>query len=160
MLEAYYNQKVLIINSLVVSVCYYRRLTSKSIRRLITSSLVPKRNMDFFKVCVLVSLMAVGLALSDAWKNEICCPMGWLGYGGHCYRYFTYKKNFSAARSHCHGLGADLVSIHSSIENDIINGLSSGEEVSWLHIYLSKLLIFNGWQLAKMKKSIPDMSLP
>ena len=86
--------------------------------------------MVSFKVYFLVSLMAVGLTLSDASTNDICCPMGWLGYGGHCYRYFTYKKNFNDARNHCLNLDADLVSIHSSIENDIINGLTSGEEVS------------------------------
>ena len=73
--------------------------------------------------------MAAGFTKSDASAYEICCPMGWLGYGGHCYRYFTLK-NFNDARNHCKDLGADLVSIHSSIENDIINGLSSGEEVN------------------------------
>ena len=94
------------------------------------TSVRQKRNMVSFKVYFLVSLMVMGFTLSDASTNDICCPMGWLGYGGHCYRYFTYKKNFNDARNHCLNLDADLVSIHSSIENDIINGLTSGEEVS------------------------------
>ena len=67
--------------------------------------------------------MASGLA------NGICCPMSWREYGGHCYRYFTYEKTFNDARIHCLSLDADLVSIHSASENNIVNELSSGEEV-------------------------------
>ena len=83
------------------------------------------------KVIVPILTLFVVLVSSDHdHVNETCCPMGWLGYGGHCYRYFTYKENYNDAQNHCISLGADLVSIHSSIENAIVNGLSSGEEVS------------------------------
>ena len=102
-----------------------------------------------FKVYFFVSLIAAGLLMlrSVASANEVChcdlqcCPMGWLGYEGHCYRYFTERKNFTDARNYCQGLNADLVSIHSSIENGIVNGLSSGEEVGSLSRTRVKLQI-------------------
>ena len=55
--------------------------------------------------------------------------MSWREYGGHCYQYFAYQRNFNDARNRCLSLNADLVSIHSSSENDFVNELSTGEAV-------------------------------
>ena len=59
-----------------------------------------------------------------------CCDKGWLGYNGFCYRYIAYKKSWFDARTYCANLGADLVSIHSTLENDIVTVLTRGAEVS------------------------------
>ncbi|XP_053395956.1 perlucin-like protein [Mercenaria mercenaria] len=48
------------------------------------------------------------------------CPDTWMQYQGSCYLFVDAKRNFSGADSHCLGLGAYLVHIESSLENEFL----------------------------------------
>ena len=80
---------------------------------------------------VLLLSFAVVVASFDT-CDQTCCGKEWLGYGGFCYRYFTFQKTWQDARNYCLVLGADLASIHSTGENNVINGLVGGESVGIL----------------------------
>ena len=52
--------------------------------------------------------------------------------------------------------GVDSISRHVGAINKLQNG---EQKLGWnVDIYLLIFIYINGWQLAKMKKSIPDMS--
>ncbi|KXJ14219.1 hypothetical protein AC249_AIPGENE20196 [Exaiptasia diaphana] len=46
---------------------------------------------------------------------------GWRRYGDAAIKLFSEKKNWTDARHHCQSLGADLLSITSSHENNFVN---------------------------------------
>jgi hypothetical protein len=58
---------------------------------------------------------------------------GWTGYGGHCYRYFTDKKNWFDARAACQALGGDLASMANAAENDFVHSIVIPKETApWI----------------------------
>ena len=86
-------------------------------------------------VCSFTSIIATATT-EQCCDGANCCEKGWLGYNGYCYRYISYKKSWSDARTYCASLGADLVSIHSTVENDIVTVLTRGAEVG-IHQWVS-----------------------
>jgi len=59
------------------------------------------------------------------------CPMGWTDFQDSCYIASTEKQSWEASRLWCRGNGADLVSINSAEENNIIRTLC-GQRSCWL----------------------------
>ncbi|XP_072049870.1 C-type lectin mannose-binding isoform-like [Amphiura filiformis] len=84
-----------------------------------------------YKLLVAATLLVLTKSMEQQCGDTVCCEKDWLGYNGHCYRYFTYRKTWSLARQFCLDLDADLVSIHSATENAILNALISGDE-AWI----------------------------
>uniref|UniRef100_A0A2C9M0C6 C-type lectin domain-containing protein n=1 Tax=Biomphalaria glabrata TaxID=6526 RepID=A0A2C9M0C6_BIOGL len=48
------------------------------------------------------------------------CLSGWMQRNNYCYKVVTTKESWHGARQHCESLGANLPSIHSKAENDIL----------------------------------------
>ncbi|XP_035682661.1 uncharacterized protein LOC118420063 [Branchiostoma floridae] len=55
------------------------------------------------------------------------CPSGWSGHGDHCYKLMKAKVTWTAAKSKCERLGAELASVKDKKENDFIAGLVVGD---------------------------------
>ncbi|XP_048579857.1 uncharacterized protein LOC5521688 isoform X1 [Nematostella vectensis] len=55
------------------------------------------------------------------------CPSGWVTYMFGCYKVFSQRKSWTAARDSCRALGAntDLVSIHNAAENNFASSLTN-----------------------------------
>ena len=72
---------------------------------------------------------------TDVCSAGVCTHSGdgWSGYGDHCYRYFTEKKTWAAARAACQGHGGDLGSIKDAAENSFVHGLiDPTEDAPWI----------------------------
>ncbi|XP_033098550.1 E-selectin-like [Anneissia japonica] len=56
------------------------------------------------------------------------CPSGWSQYSNYCYKPFTSTKTWNSASAACTSFGSrvNLVSIHSSGENNFVRGICSG----------------------------------
>ncbi|XP_072022085.1 echinoidin-like [Amphiura filiformis] len=65
------------------------------------------------------------------------CPDGWSDFNGGCYKYFSERKTWADASTHCKQLNADLVSIHSTEENDYVGSLVT--DGSWIAIGFNDL---------------------
>ena len=83
----------------------------------------------------LLSCLAISaLCSADSHHGHHDCPsLEWLGYHGHCYRHFAFKLSRDNALAFCRDKDADLASIHSKGENNVINGLVGGAQVSSRH---------------------------
>ncbi|XP_051811869.1 ladderlectin-like [Acanthochromis polyacanthus] len=51
------------------------------------------------------------------------CPTSWYNFNGRCYKYIRTLKTWFGAQVHCASMGANLVSIHSSHEQNFVNAL-------------------------------------
>ncbi|KAK2860139.1 hypothetical protein Q7C36_004305 [Tachysurus vachellii] len=51
------------------------------------------------------------------------CPSGWVSYGRRCYIYVDQHMEWISAENHCLDLGANLVSIHSEDEYQVVKAL-------------------------------------
>ena len=49
------------------------------------------------------------------------CPPGWVGFSDNCYQWNSQNLTWSDAREFCNNHEADLVSIHSDLENNFIS---------------------------------------
>ena len=78
---------------------------------------------SFLQLCMVAVILATDIC------DQSCCSPNWLYSNDFCYRFFISKKNWQDARHNCLNLGADLTSIHSAEENNIVSGLTSGAEV-------------------------------
>nr|BDE75813.1 C-type lectin [Ophioplocus japonicus] len=87
--------------------------------------------MFYFKSVSVLLLCYATAVLSTDDCDQTCCAKNWLGYNGFCYRYFALPKSWADAHTYCQDLEADLASIHSADENNIINGLIGGQR-AWI----------------------------
>lgn len=61
------------------------------------------------------------------------CPSGWVGFSDNCYQWNSQKLTWSDAREFCNNHEADLVSIHSDLENNFISyQLSPKKQRFWI----------------------------
>lgn len=60
----------------------------------------------------------------------IGCEAGWNRHGDSCYRYFTQKSNWIAAKDQCVEYGANLVIINTNTEIDFIISLTRARTIS------------------------------
>uniref|UniRef100_A0A673JT27 Neurocan core protein-like n=1 Tax=Sinocyclocheilus rhinocerous TaxID=307959 RepID=A0A673JT27_9TELE len=58
------------------------------------------------------------------------CEHNWRKFHGHCYRYFTRRHTWEDAEKDCREHSGHLASIHSTQEQDFINGLC--HENTWI----------------------------
>ncbi|KAG7330528.1 hypothetical protein KOW79_006750 [Hemibagrus wyckioides] len=67
------------------------------------------------------------------------CPFGWVHYDGRCYLYQGTKLDWVAAENHCLSLDANLVSIHSENEYQLVKALirAHGHQADHTYIGLS-----------------------
>ncbi|XP_072037146.1 galactose-specific lectin nattectin-like [Amphiura filiformis] len=65
-------------------------------------------------------------------SNGANCPPDWTAFNNHCYLYVEKDANWLSAERDCEGRGADLVSIHSSEENEFITNMTDGNERVWI----------------------------
>ncbi|XP_051549935.1 neurocan core protein-like [Myxocyprinus asiaticus] len=63
-------------------------------------------------------------------KDTEGCEHSWRKFHGHCYRYFTRRHIWEDAEKDCREHSGHLASIHSTQEQDFINGMS--HENTWI----------------------------
>ncbi|XP_051978289.1 neurocan core protein-like [Xyrauchen texanus] len=63
-------------------------------------------------------------------KDTEGCEHSWRKFHGHCYRYFTRRHTWEDAEKDCREHSGHLASIHSTQEQDFINGMS--HENTWI----------------------------
>uniref|UniRef100_A0A3B3IA13 C-type lectin domain-containing protein n=1 Tax=Oryzias latipes TaxID=8090 RepID=A0A3B3IA13_ORYLA len=51
------------------------------------------------------------------------CPMFWYSYGGRCYKYVATSMTWGDAELHCVSQNANLVSVHSLKEDNLVKML-------------------------------------
>ncbi|KAK6969999.1 lymphocyte antigen 75, partial [Biomphalaria glabrata] len=61
--------------------------------------------------------------------NDVQCPSGWIPNMDKCYKVILKGEDWHGARKYCKGLGANLPSIHSRLENDFLNRIAIGYDV-------------------------------
>ncbi|XP_070560954.1 C-type lectin domain family 19 member A-like [Ptychodera flava] len=84
--------------------------------------------MSAFRGPLLVVLLAIAAGIQA--QN---CPLRWVEYQGHCYRYFTGEAEWTSAQNICKSYGANLASIHSNEENDLVYKLQGcGDNRFWI----------------------------
>ncbi|XP_023133846.2 lactose-binding lectin l-2-like [Amphiprion ocellaris] len=69
------------------------------------------------------------------------CPMFWYSFNGRCYKYIATRMTWADAELHCVSEGANLVSIHSTDEQNFVNSLIKNFDPArtWTWIGLSDL---------------------
>ncbi|XP_056255080.1 lactose-binding lectin l-2-like [Seriola aureovittata] len=64
------------------------------------------------------------------------CPVFWFSFNGRCYKYIATRLTWADAELHCVSEGANLVSIHSLVEDDfvksVIKNFDVAEGYTWL----------------------------
>ena len=62
------------------------------------------------------------------------CPRGWRLWGKHCHKVVVKTLGWVEARQHCQSLslGADLVSIHSTKDNEFLTALTRRHSPAWI----------------------------
>ncbi|XP_076829449.1 C-type lectin lectoxin-Enh4-like isoform X2 [Brachyhypopomus gauderio] len=64
------------------------------------------------------------------------CPSDWASYGNRCFRYIANRTNWISAEKHCLKMDANLVSIHSEHEYQVIKALirthDPSENPTWI----------------------------
>uniref|UniRef100_A0A3Q1FG15 C-type lectin domain-containing protein n=1 Tax=Acanthochromis polyacanthus TaxID=80966 RepID=A0A3Q1FG15_9TELE len=58
------------------------------------------------------------------------CPTSWYSFNGRCYKYISSPKTWFGAQVHCASQGANLVSIHTSHEQNFVTALISSFDYS------------------------------
>uniref|UniRef100_A0A672SME5 Phospholipase A2 receptor 1 n=1 Tax=Sinocyclocheilus grahami TaxID=75366 RepID=A0A672SME5_SINGR len=75
----------------------------------------------------------------DDWQyKETICPDGWLDHNGFCYRCVEEKSSWDSSSSACKALEAELVSIHSLSQQELLLKLLSNGSNSKVWIGLHK----------------------
>ncbi|KAL6491077.1 hypothetical protein MHYP_G00014220 [Metynnis hypsauchen] len=87
---------------------------------------------------------------NKASKKHSCipnCPYGWVRFDGRCFNYFGTAVDWASAEAYCLNLGANLVSIHSENEYQMVKALvrvyDPKENPTWLG--LSNCQKKNSW---------------
>uniref|UniRef100_A0A673NEV6 Secretory phospholipase A2 receptor-like n=1 Tax=Sinocyclocheilus rhinocerous TaxID=307959 RepID=A0A673NEV6_9TELE len=70
--------------------------------------------------------------------KETICPGGWLDHNGFCYRYLDEKSSWDGSSSACKTLEAELVSVHSLCQQELLLKLLSNGSESKVWIGLHK----------------------
>ncbi|KAL9968059.1 hypothetical protein ACROYT_G026385 [Oculina patagonica] len=64
------------------------------------------------------------------------CPDNWIHFKGSCYKFFSNKVNWIAAKSTCEALGSKLVSINSRAEQQAIGANVTNNSLTvWIGLY-------------------------
>lgn len=78
-------------------------------------------------------IFSLSVCLQDNWQyKETICPDDWLGHNGFCYRYLEKKSSWDGSLSACKSLEAELVSVHSLSQQELLLKLLSN---GWLDVF-------------------------
>lgn len=79
-------------------------------------------------------IISLSGCLKDNWQyKQTICPDGWLDHNGFCYRYLEEKSSWDSSSSACKALEAELVSVHSLSQQELLLKLLLN---GWLDIIL------------------------
>ncbi|CAI5669577.1 unnamed protein product [Oreochromis niloticus] len=75
-------------------------------------------------LCAMVALYTVAA----------CCPYGWIWFHTYCFQYVPRRMNWVAAERNCLSMGANLASVHSRQEYQVIQRLTAhyGKGRTWI----------------------------
>ncbi|XP_077397878.1 C-type lectin domain family 19 member A-like [Festucalex cinctus] len=79
----------------------------------------------FFLLCGMSGLLTGVWSFKKVQTKDNNCPKGWTRLDCHCYIYQPHGRTFADAESICNILDANLVSIHSALENAFVLELAS-----------------------------------
>uniref|UniRef100_A0A8C1KZ48 Phospholipase A2 receptor 1 n=1 Tax=Cyprinus carpio TaxID=7962 RepID=A0A8C1KZ48_CYPCA len=86
-----------------------------------------------------LALVSYTAGTVDNWQyKETICPGGWLDHNGFCYRYLDEKSSWDGSSSACKALQAELVSVHSLCQQELLLKLLSNGSDSKVWIGLHK----------------------
>uniref|UniRef100_A0A8C7ZTR9 C-type lectin domain-containing protein n=1 Tax=Oryzias sinensis TaxID=183150 RepID=A0A8C7ZTR9_9TELE len=101
-------------------------------------------------VLILLGLALMAVDPSDEQELKLLrgnCPMFWYSYGGRCYKYVATSMTWGDAELHCVSQNANLVSVHSLKEDNLVKMLirnfDPAESPTW--IGLSDAQKERGW---------------
>ncbi|KAI4787352.1 hypothetical protein KUCAC02_032892 [Chaenocephalus aceratus] len=75
--------------------------------------------------------LALGAVSSDNLQMEDTCPSFWISFNGRCYKYFDTERTWADAEFHCVSQGGNLVSIHSTEEEDFVKTMFPADGYTW-----------------------------
>ncbi|XP_033935406.1 ladderlectin-like [Pseudochaenichthys georgianus] len=85
---------------------------------------------------MLAFLFLLGLALGAVSSDnpqmqpqqDATCPSFWFSFNGRCYKYFNTEMTWAEAEFHCVSQGGNLVSIHSTEEENFVKYLINSSD--------------------------------
>ncbi|XP_034091444.1 lactose-binding lectin l-2-like [Gymnodraco acuticeps] len=90
----------------------------------------------------LLGLALVAVSSSDDPPMELqqdACPSFWFSFNGRCYKYFNTETTWADAELHCVSQGGNLVSLHSTEEEDFVQFLvessDPAEGATWIGLH-------------------------
>ncbi|XP_019712627.1 echinoidin isoform X2 [Hippocampus comes] len=100
---------------------------------------------SLFLLCGISGLLTGVWAFPSKKSNDLFCPKGWTLLDCNCYVYQTEERTFADAEAVCNILGGNLVSIHSDLENAVVQQLivagtpDDPDEEAWVGLHDSVL---------------------
>uniref|UniRef100_A0A671PLE9 Phospholipase A2 receptor 1 n=1 Tax=Sinocyclocheilus anshuiensis TaxID=1608454 RepID=A0A671PLE9_9TELE len=85
---------------------------------------------------------------SNNWQyKETICPGGWLDHNGFCYQYLDEKSSWDGSSSACKALEAELVSVHSLCQQELLYMLvvSGSDSKVWIGLHKKDKLSSVQW---------------
>ncbi|KAF4083409.1 hypothetical protein AMELA_G00140980 [Ameiurus melas] len=84
------------------------------------------------------SALGSGYLLNNWQYKSTLCPDGWIDHNGFCYRYVDEKGSWDNSSSTCKALGAQLTSIHSLSEQELLLALliNASDSKVWIGLYM------------------------
>ncbi|XP_034054909.1 lactose-binding lectin l-2-like [Gymnodraco acuticeps] len=64
--------------------------------------------------------LALGAVAPQMELQQDACPSFWISFNGRCYKYFNTERTWADAELHCVSQGGNLVSIHSTEEEEYV----------------------------------------
>ncbi|XP_065107446.1 ladderlectin-like [Paramisgurnus dabryanus] len=60
------------------------------------------------------------------------CPYGWTPFGVNCYKFFSQQVEWATAEIKCQMNGANLASVRSKVQNELLKTLITGDKSTWI----------------------------
>ncbi|XP_077374130.1 lithostathine-1-beta-like [Festucalex cinctus] len=94
---------------------------------------------SLFLLCGMSGLLTGVWSFPSKFKKDITCPEGWTQLDLHCYIYQDDPRTFADAEAVCNILGGNLVSIHSDLENAVVQQLilagDNDDDEAWIGLH-------------------------
>ncbi|XP_051916286.1 lithostathine-1-beta-like isoform X2 [Hippocampus zosterae] len=98
---------------------------------------------SLFLLCGISGLLTGVWAFPSKISNGLFCPKGWTLLDCNCYVYQEEQRTFADAEAVCNILGGNLVSIHSGLENAVVQQLivagTNNDNEAWIGLHDSIL---------------------
>ncbi|XP_019712631.1 lithostathine-1-alpha-like [Hippocampus comes] len=94
---------------------------------------------SLFLLCGISGLLTGVWAFPSKKSNDLVCPKGWTLLDCNCYVYEDEPRTFADAEAVCNILGGNLVSIHSDLENAVVQQLilagTNDDDEAWIGLH-------------------------